>query len=78
LGCECVLCVGQFGVFGGVSVCCVWESLAGFERVILCGVEDSLRRVWGSDFVLSVGQFGWVWGSEFMLCGGEFAAGLVV
>ena len=54
-----MLCVGEFGVglgegeyavsgrvwcgFGGVSVCCMW---------------DSFGRGWGSDFLLCVGQFG--------------------
>jgi len=33
-------------VFGGVSLCCVWDSL------------------------------GWVWGSEFLLCVGQYGVGL--
>ena len=38
-----MLRVGEFGVsFGGVSVCCVW---------------DSLVWVWVSEFLLCVGQF---------------------
>jgi len=41
---ESVLCLGKFGVgFGGLSLCCVWESL---------------RRVWGSVFLKCVGDFG--------------------
>ena len=39
--CGTVLCG-----FGGVSLCCVWES------------------------------FVWVWGSEFVLCVGQFCVGL--
>jgi len=39
-----MLCVGEFVAgFGGVSLCCVWDSL----------VWD-----WGSECVLCVGQFG--------------------
>jgi len=86
------VCGRDWGGIGGVSLCCVW---------------DSLGRVWGSDFVLCVGAFGvglgecvcavcgrvwaglgeldfcrvwerlvWVWGSEFVLCLVEFGAGL--
>jgi len=55
-------------------------------------VWERLVWVWGSEFVLCVGEFGaglgelvfcrvwerfvWVWGSEFVLCVGEFGAGL--
>jgi len=46
---------------GGVSFCCVWESLG---------------RVLGSDFVLCVGEFGAGLGSDFVVCVGEFWAGL--
>ena len=72
----CLLFVGQFGVglgdrfcalcgavslvFGGVGVCCVWESL----------LWD-----WWREFVLCVGQFVWVWGNSCLLCAGQFAAG---
>jgi len=56
-----VLCVGQFGAcLEIVSVCCVW---------------DSLERVWGIDFVLSVREFGVGLGNECVLCVGEIGAG---
>jgi len=38
----CALCGIVWCRIGGVIVCCVWESLV---------------RVWGSEFVLCVGQF---------------------
>jgi len=37
------VCGRDWGGFGGVSLCCVW---------------DSLGRVWGSEVVLCVGAFG--------------------
>jgi hypothetical protein len=40
---ACVVCGTVWSVSGGVSVCCVW---------------DSLVRVWGRECVLFVGQFG--------------------
>ena len=46
-----------------MSVFCVW---------------DSLRRDWGNEFLLFVGQFLWVCGSEFVQFVGQFGAGLVV
>jgi len=47
--------------FGGVSFCCLWESLG---------------LVWGIEFELCVGQILWVWGSELVLCVLEFRVGL--
>ena len=38
----CVMCEKFWSVFRGVFLCCVWESL---------------MWVWGSEFVLCVGQF---------------------
>jgi len=71
------VCKSVWCGFGGVSLCCVWESFVS---------------VWGSEYVLCVGQFVagfggvslccvceslvWVLGSEFVLCVGEYGAGL--
>jgi len=68
-----VLCVGQFVVglgelvfavfgivccwFGGVRLCCVWDSLVWVWGVIVCCVWDNLVLVSGSEFVLFVGKF---------------------
>jgi len=58
LGCECVLCVGQFGVGFGEWVCVVCGTvLCGFGGVSMCCVWDSLVSVCGSKFLLCVGQF---------------------
>jgi len=46
--------------FGGVRLCCVWESLG---------------RVWGSEFVLCVREIGVDLGNECVLCLGEIGAG---
>jgi len=43
--------------FGGVSVCCVWDSVSGFGGVSVCCVWDSMVWVWCSEFVSCVGQF---------------------
>jgi len=43
---------------GGVNVCCVWQRLGGFGGVSLCCVWDRLVRCWGSEFVLCVGENG--------------------
>jgi len=49
-GSEFVLCVGTFGVgFGGVCMCCVWESLGLFFRI-----EFVLRVV---EIVVGVGKW---------------------
>jgi len=58
----------------------------------MCCVWDSLGRVWGSKFVLCVGEIGcgfggvtfccvWeslgrFWGSEILLCVGQYGVGL--
>ena len=71
------MCGRDWGGFGGVSLCCVW---------------DSVVWVWGSEYVLCVGQFGAglgervcavcgrVWGGNggvyFVLCVVEFCVGL--
>ena len=48
-GSEFVLCVGTFGVgFGGVCMCCVWESLGLFFRI-----EFVLRVV---EFCVDLGE----------------------
>ena len=39
----CAVCGTVCCEYGGVSVCCVWDSLVG---------------VWGSECVLCVGEFG--------------------
>jgi len=44
-----------------VSLCCVW---------------DSLVWIFGSEYVLCVGQSLWVCGSECVLCVRQFGAGL--
>ena len=44
-----------------MSVCCVWEKLC---------------RVWGSEFVLFVREFGVSLENECVLCVGEIGAGL--
>ena len=43
-----------------MSLFCVWESLG---------------RVWGSEFVLCVGELGLLWGSEFLLFVRQFVVG---
>ena len=50
-------------MFGGLSFCCVWESLV---------------RVWRNVFVLCVGQILWDCGSECVLCVGQFGACLEI
>ena len=55
------MCGAVWCGFGGVSVCCVW---------------DSLVWVWGSECVLCVGQFGVGLGSECVLCVEQFVVGL--
>ena len=52
------MCGRVWGVFVGVSLCCLWGVWGGFGGVCLCCVCDSLVWVWGSEFVLCVGQFG--------------------
>jgi len=44
--------------FGGVRLCCVWESLCGFGGLSVCCVNESSLWVWRSVCVLYVGQFG--------------------
>jgi len=44
--CVCAVIGRYWGGFGGVSLCCVWESMV------------------------------WVWGSEFLLCVGQYGVGL--
>ena len=55
------MCGTVWCVFGGLSVCYVW---------------DSLGRVLWSDFVLCVDSLVWFWGSEFVLFVGQFGVGL--
>ena len=66
------MCGRELFGFGGVSFCCVWDSLvrvcgsecvlcvgefgAGFRGLSLCCVWESLGRVWVSEFVVCVGQ----------------------
>ena len=90
-GSEFVLCVGQFvvGVWDRVFAVCgkvwivsgkreyavcgiVWN---GFGGLILSCVWESLGRVWGSEFVLCVRDFGVGLGNVCLLCVGEIGAG---
>ena len=41
-----------------MNLCNVWDSWFGFEGVSVCCLWDSFVWVWGSEFVLCVGQFG--------------------
>ena len=69
--CATVLC----GI-GGVSVCCLWESLVwvwGSECVLCVG---QFGVCLGSECVLFVGQFGVCLGAECVLCVGQFGMGL--
>jgi len=44
-------------LFGGVNLCCVWESLVWVWGSDCMFVWERLGRVWVSEFVLCVGQF---------------------
>ena len=52
------------------------EIWSGFGELILCCVWEGLRRVWGSEFVLCVREFGVSLGKDYVLCVGEIGAGL--
>jgi len=58
-GSEFALCVGEIGAGLGERVCAVCGTfLCVIGGVSVCCVWDSLGRGWGSVFVLSVGEFG--------------------
>ena len=51
--------MGQFAVCLGERVCAVCGTVCcGFGVVGVCRVWDSFVWVWGSEFVLCVGEFG--------------------
>jgi len=71
-----VLCVGKFCVgLGGVCAVC-GKVCSVFRGVCARCLMESLVLVWGSEFLLCVGELLWVWGSEFLLCVGTFCVGL--
>ena len=88
----CAVCGTVWCGFGGVSVCCVWESLVwvcGSECVLCVGqygvglwerVCAVCRTVWYGFVGVSVccvwGSLVWVWESEFVLCVGQLGMGL--
>ena len=50
----CDVCGTELCGFGGVSLCCVWDSFSGFGVVSVCCVSDSLVWVCGNEYVLCV------------------------
>jgi len=52
-----------------------WTVWCGYGGVRLCCVWDSLGWVWGSEFLLCVREFGVGLGNECVLCVGEIGAG---
>ena len=72
-GSEFVLCVQHFGVGLGVWMCAVcWRDWGGFGGLILCCVWDSLGRISEVSLCCVWERMVWVWGSEFVLCVGQF------
>jgi len=58
-GSKYVMCLGQFGAGLGELVCGVCVRVwCGFGGVRLCCVYESLGLVWESEFLLCVGAFG--------------------
>jgi len=75
-GYDFVLCLEEYGVVRGVSVCCLWENYVWF-----CGIECELCGKVCSGFMgvcarCLLESLLLVWGSEFELCVGEFVVGV--
>ena len=65
----CAVCGTVWFWFGVVSFCCVWESLVCVKEERLC--------VYVGQFGVDVREsFVWVWGSMWVLCVGEFVVSL--
>jgi hypothetical protein len=72
----CVVCGTVWIGFGGVSVCCVWDSLDWVWGVSVCCVWYSLEWVWEVSVCCVWDSLDWVWGSKCVLCVGQFGLGL--
>jgi len=86
------VCGRDWGGFGGVTLCCVWDSLVRCcgSEFVLCVVLNCVGlgervfavcgTVWcgfGGVSVCCVWErLGRVWGSEFVLCVGQFIVGV--
>ena len=54
----CVVCGTVWSGFVRVSLFCVWDSLKWVGGVRFCCVWEYLDLVWGSEYLLCVGQIG--------------------
>jgi len=57
-GLVCAVCLRVWCEFGGVRLCCVYESLGLVWESEICCVLERLGRFWLSEFVLGVGPYG--------------------